>query len=80
MTSTPAAPLADLMDDFAINAMAQLIHIYAPEKLESPEETIQWCNQMAGMSYAMAGTMMNTRSKLHSEMIENAQKKEENAA
>ena len=80
MTSTPAAPLADLMDDFAINAMAQLIHIYAPEKLEGPEETIQWCNQMAGMSYAMAGTMINTRSKLHSEMIENAQKEEENAA
>lgn len=80
MTPTAATPLADLMDDFAINAMAQLIHIYAPEKLESPEETIQWCNHIAGMSYAMAGTMINTRSKLHSEMIENAQKEKENAA
>jgi ABC-type Fe3+ transport system substrate-binding protein len=80
MTSPSEAPLSDLMDSFAMAAMEQLIAIYAPEKLESADETIQWCNHIAGMSYAMAGTMMNTRSKLHLEMIENAQKEEENAA
>ena len=80
MTSPTEAPLSNLMDTFAMAAMEQLIALYAPEKLDSPDETIQWCNHIAGMSYAMAGTMMNTRFKLHSEMIDNTQKKEDNAA
>ena len=33
-----------------------------------------------GLSYAMAGAMINTRSKLHSDMIANAQKEEGNEA
>ena len=33
MTSPSLAPLSDLMDDFAIAAMAQLIHIYSPEDM-----------------------------------------------
>ena len=80
MTSPSEAPLSNLMDTFAMAAMEQLIALYAPEKIESTEETIQWCNHIAGMSYAMAGTMMNTRFKLHSETIENTQKEEDNAA
>ena len=80
MTSPSEAPPSNLMDNFAMAAMEQLIALYAPEKLDSPDETIQWCNHIAGMSYAMAGTMMNTRFKLHSEMIDNTQKKEDNAA
>ena len=75
MTSTSAAPLSDLMDSFAMVAMEQFISIYAPEQLGSPEETVEWCKMMAGMSYAMAGTMMNTRLDLHSQMT-----KETNAA
>jgi hypothetical protein len=68
------------MDNFAMAAMEQLIALYAPEKTGSPEETIQWCNHIAEMSYAMAGTMMNTRPKLHTGIIENTEKEEENAA
>ena len=80
MTSPPEAPLSSLMDSFAMAAMEQLIALYAPEKLESADETIQWCNHIAGMSYAMAGTMMNTRLKLHTGIIENTEKEEDNAA
>ena len=77
MTANPSstAPLSDLMDSFAMVAMEQFISIYAPEQLGSPEETVEWCKMMAGMSYAMAGTMMNTRHDLHSQMT-----KETNAA
>lgn len=80
MTSPSEAPLSNLMDSFAMAAMEQLIALYAPEKTESPEETIQWCNHIAGMSYAMAGTMMNTRLKLHTGIIENTEKEEDHAA
>ena len=80
MTSPSEAPLSSLMDSFAMAAMEQLIALYAPEKTESADETIQWCNHIAGMSYAMAGAMINTRSKLHSDMIANAQKEEGNEA
>ena len=77
MTANPSAtaPLSDLMDSFAMVAMEQFISTYAPEQLGSPEETVEWCKMMAGMSYAMAGTMMNTRLDLHSQMT-----KETNAA
>ena len=80
MTSPSEAPLSNLMDSFAMAAMEQLIALYAPEKIESADDTIQWCNHIAGMSYAMAGAMINTRSKLHSDMIANAQKEEGNEA
>jgi hypothetical protein len=74
MTSPYETPLVDLMDNVAMVAMEQFITLYAPEKTEGPDATVQWCNHIAGMSYAMAGAMINTRSKLHSDMITNAQK------
>ena len=80
MTSPYAAPLSDLMDDFAMNAMAQLIHIYAPEKLQSPDEIIKWCKHMAGISYAMASIMMDTRVATHKGILEDHQNKEANEA
>jgi hypothetical protein len=80
MTSPSLAPLSDLMDDFAIAAMAQFIALYAPEKTEGPDATVQWCNHIAGMSYAMAGAMMNARSTLHKVMIEDLQSKEPDEA
>ena len=80
MTSTYETPLVDLMDNVAMAAMEQFIALYAPEKTEGPDATVQWCNHIAGMSYAMAGAMINTRSKLHSEMLANAQKEEGNEA
>jgi hypothetical protein len=75
MTSPYETPLVDLMDNVAMAAMVQFIALYAPEKTEGPEATVQWCNHIACMSYAMAGAMINTRSKLHSEMLANAQKR-----
>jgi hypothetical protein len=80
MTSPYETPLVDLMDNVAMAAMEQFIALYAPEKTEGPEATVQWCNHIACMSYAMAGAMINTRSKLHSEMLANAQKEEGNEA
>ena len=80
MTSPCETPLVDLMDNVAMVAMEQFIALYAPEKTEGPDATIQWCNHIAGMSYAMAGAMINTRSKLHLDMIANAQKEEGNEA
>ena len=80
MTSPYETPLVDLMDNVAIIAMEQFIALYAPEKTEGPDATVQWCNHIAGMSYAMAGAMINTRSKLHLDMIANAQKEEGNEA
>ena len=80
MTSPYETPLVDLMDNVAMIAMEQFIALYAPEKTEGPDSTIQWCNHIAGMSYAMAGAMINTRSKLHLDMIANAQKEEGNEA
>ena len=80
MTSPYETPLVDLMDNVAMAAMEQFIALYAPETTEGPEATVQWCNHIACMSYAMAGAMINTRSKLHSEMLANAQKEEGNEA
>jgi hypothetical protein len=80
MTSAPAVPLVDLMDDFAINTMAQLIHIYSPQDMGDKEEMIQWCESIASTSYVLAGAMMNARSILHKAMVENSQDREQDAA
>ena len=80
MTSTSLTPLFDLMDDFAIDAMAQLIHIYSPEDMGDKAEMVQWCEAIASTSYVMAGAMMNARSILYKAMIENSQDKEQDAA
>ena len=79
MTSPSKAPLSDLMDSFAMAAIKKLIVLYTP-KIETADGVIQWCNQIAEMSYAMARTMMNTRLELHAGIIENTEKEEENAA
>ena len=79
MTSPSKAPLSDLMDSFAMAAMEKLIVLYAP-KIETADGVIQWCNQIAEISYAMAEAMMNTRPELHTGIIENTEKEEENAA
>jgi hypothetical protein len=68
------------MDDFAIAAMAQLIHIYSPEDMGDKEDMVQWCEAIASTSYVMAGAMMNARSTLHKAMVENSQDREQDAA
>ena len=73
-------PLINLPDDFAITAMAQLMHIYSPEEMGEREEMVQWCEAIASTSYVMAGAMMNARSILHKVMAENSQDKEPDAA
>ena len=75
MTSPYSAPLSDLMDDFAMNAMAQLIHIYAPENTNNKEETVQWCANLASISYVMAASMMDTRTALHAGIVEDFRRK-----
>ena len=80
MTSDSATPFVDLTDDFAINAMVQLIQIYSPEDTGDKEEMVLWCEAIASTAYLMAGAMMNARSILHKAMIEDSQDKEQNAA
>ena len=75
MTSTSSAPLSDLMDDFAMNAMAQLIHIYAPESTKDKEETVQWCANVASISYVMAASMIETRTAFHAGIVEDFRNK-----
>ena len=80
MTSTPAVPLVNLMDDFAITAMAQLIHIYSPQDMGDKEEMIQWCEAIASTSYVLAGAMMNARSTLHTAIVNDSPGEEPDAA
>jgi hypothetical protein len=75
MTSPYSAPLSDLMDDFAMNAMAQLIHIYVSENTNNKEETVQWCANLASISYVMAASMMDTRTALHAGIVEDFRSK-----
>ena len=79
MTSSSLTPYADLMDEFAVTAMAQFIHNYGPEDMGNKEEMIQWCESIASASYVLAGAMMNTRVALHKTMIENFHNEEPNA-
>jgi hypothetical protein len=80
MTFTSSVPLADLLDDFAITTMAQLIHIYSPKTIGDKEEMIQWCEAIASTSYVLAGAMMNSRSTLHEVIVKDFQEKETDAA
>jgi hypothetical protein len=68
------------MDDFAIAAMAQLIHIYSPEDMGDKADMIQWCEAIASTSYVLASAMMNARSTIHKAMIEDLQNKEPDEA
>jgi hypothetical protein len=80
MTSASSVPLADLMDDFAINTMAQLIHIYSPKTIGDKEEMILWCEAIASTSYVLAGAMINARSTLHKVIASDSPDKGEYAA
>jgi len=80
MTFTSSVPLADLMDDFAITTMAQLIHIYSPQDMGDKEEMIQWCEAIASTSYVLAGAMMNARSTLHTAIVNDLPGEEPDAA
>ena len=75
MTSTSPARIIDLMDDFAINAMALLVHIYAPVSVNDKEKTVQWCESVARISYVMAVAMLETRTAFHKSMAEDFQGK-----
>ena len=80
MTFTSSVPLADLMDDFAITTMAQLIHIYSLKTIGDKEEMIQWCEAIASTSYVLAGAMMNARSTLHTAIVNDSPGEEPDAA
>jgi len=80
MTFISSVPLADLMDDFAITTMAQLIHIYSPQDMGDKEEMIQWCEAIASTSYVLAGAMMNARSTFHTAIVNDFPGEEPDAA
>lgn len=80
MTFTSSIPLADLMDDFAITTMAQLIHIYSPQDMGDKEEMIQWCEAIASTSYVLAGAMINARSTLYTAIVNDSPGEEPDAA
>lgn len=83
MTSNfrPRLPLSDLLDDFALNAMAQLIHAYAPEVLLSDAKEIdKWCTGIAQASYCIAATMMDARTAFHEILLEGGKEEETDAS
>ena len=78
--SPSTVPLSDLLDDFALNAMAQLILVYAPESIINDTKTIEeWCTGIATISYCMATTMMAIRSKSHEIILEDSKEEEASA-
>lgn len=73
--------LCNLLDDFALNAMTQLIHTYSPEALISDaDEIVDWCDNIAKTSYCMAGAMMDTRSECHEIILEGGKEEETGAS
>ena len=73
-------PTSDLLDEFALNTMAQLILVYAPEALPNDAKTIEeWCAGIATISYCMATAMMEVRSESHEIILENSKEEEANA-
>lgn len=81
MTSDSATPFVDLMDDFAIAAMMQLIREYSPQELSNENGRMEeWCDKIARVSYRMAICMMDARAVPHAVILEDLKEQEENAA
>ena len=80
LPESDTVPLSDLLDEFALNTMAQLILVYAPEALPNDAKTIgEWCTGIATISYCMATAMMEVRSESHEIILENSKEEEANA-
>jgi hypothetical protein len=74
-------PLSALLDDFALNAMVHLMHIYTPEALISDEKELdKWCTNVAQASYCMAATMMDARTAFHDILLEGGKEEETDAS
>jgi hypothetical protein len=74
-------PLSDLLDDFALNAMAQLILVYAPEVLPNDAKSSgEWCSGIATTSYCMATAMMAVRPESHKIILEDSKEEEASAS
>jgi hypothetical protein len=79
--SPSTVPLSDLLDDFALNTMAQLIHSYAPEALCNDADAIlDWCDNIAKNSYCMAAAMIDMRSEFHKIILEGGKEEETDAS
>jgi hypothetical protein len=80
LPESDTVPLSDLLDALALNTMAQLILVYAPEVLPNDAETIEeWCTGIATISYCMAAAMMNGRSESHEIILESGKEEEASA-
>ena len=78
--SPSTVPLSDLLDDFAIKAMAQLIHAYAPEAFcNDADAIVSWCDNIAKVSYCMAAAMIDVRSESHGIILEDSKEEEVSA-
>ena len=63
--------LTTLLDDYAMNAMAALMQVYAPEDWpKEHDDADKWCDFIATRSYYMAAAMMDARRTLHSVLDE----------
>lgn len=67
--SFPVSPLSDLLDSYAIAAMAELVSAYAPKKLNREKMSIL-IDDIARTSYYMAAAMLDARSTFHEIILE----------
>ena len=81
LPESDTVPLSDLLDECALNTMAQLILVYAPEVIPNDAETIgEWCTGIATISYCMATAMMAVRPESHKIILEGSNEEETDAS
>jgi len=74
----PSTSLSSLLDDFAVCAMAQLIHVHEPdESSDGDNATDKWCKDIARTSYYMAAVMMDARLSFHNTLFEGSKEEKE---
>jgi len=67
--SFPVSPLSDLLDSYAIAAMAELVSVCAPKEFNS-EKMAASIDDIARTSYYMAAAMLDARSVFHDILLE----------
>jgi len=74
----PSTSLSNLLDDVAVCAMAQLMHVHEPgESSGGDNATDKWCEDIARTSYYMAAAMMDARSSFHNMLFEGSKEEKE---
>jgi len=74
----PSTSLSSLLDDVAVCAMAQLMHVHEPdESSDGDNATDKWCEDIARTSYYMAAAMMDARLSFHNMLFEGSKEEKE---